>query len=66
MFNNRLIIDVDDRIEYGEARYSGIGFLKNIVAVVIFTERGTDTIRIISARKATKHEREKFEKQFPY
>jgi hypothetical protein len=29
--------------------------------VVVFTERGEDTVRIISLRKALKHERKKFE-----
>jgi uncharacterized DUF497 family protein len=31
-----------------------------VVVVVVFTERGEDVIRIISARKALKHEREKY------
>jgi uncharacterized DUF497 family protein len=51
----------DARADYGEDRWTGIGFLANRIVVVVFTERGAGTIRIISLRKALKHEREKFE-----
>ncbi|EDX76525.1 hypothetical protein MC7420_4781 [Coleofasciculus chthonoplastes PCC 7420] len=43
---------LDDRFDYGEERWFGIGFLGNGVAVVVWTERQGDVIRIISARKA--------------
>jgi uncharacterized DUF497 family protein len=66
MFNNPVVIDLDDRIEYGESRYKAIGFLKDIIAVVIYIERNQNTIRIISARKATKYERESFESEIPH
>lgn len=49
-------IRLDDRYDYGEDRMIGIGLLKNTVVVVIFVELPEDTIRIISARKALKHE----------
>ena len=39
----------------------GIGFLRERVIVIVFVERADDTIRIISLRKALKHERERFE-----
>ena len=51
----------DTREDYGEVRWKGIGLLGNRVVVIVFTERGEDTIRIISLRKALKHERKKFE-----
>jgi uncharacterized DUF497 family protein len=41
---------------YGEERWIGIGILKTLLAVVVFTEPKPDTIRIISARKATRNE----------
>lgn len=47
---------LDQRMDYGEERWIGIGILKTIVAVVVFTEPKDGTIRIISARKATTHE----------
>lgn len=51
---------LDLREDYGEDRWNGIGFLGNRIVVVIFTYRNEDTIRIISLRKALKHERKKF------
>lgn len=51
----------DTRADYGEDRWTGIGFLGNRIVVVVFTERGEDVTRIISLRKALKHERKKFE-----
>lgn len=57
-----MLVDIDDREDYGEDRFVGIGFLKNFVVVVVFTEPDEDTIRIISLRRALKYERERFEK----
>jgi uncharacterized protein len=47
--------DPDDREIYGEERFIHIGMVGNRLLSVIYTERD-DKIRIISARKATKHE----------
>jgi uncharacterized DUF497 family protein len=55
---------LDLRKDYGEERWKGIGFLGNRIVVVIFTYLDEDTIRIISLRKALKHERKKFEEAF--
>ena len=63
VFDGPMYIALDEREEYGEERWIGIGFLKQAVVVVVFTERPDDTIRIISARKAQRHEREKFRKE---
>lgn len=52
---------LDAREDYGEDRWNGIGLLGNRIVVVVFTERGEETIRIISLRKALNHERKKFE-----
>lgn len=64
LFNGPMLIDLDDRFEYDEERWIGIGLLRNLVAVIIFTERVNDAIRIISARKATKYERKRYEQAF--
>ncbi len=41
--------------------------LKGIIAVIVYTEDDLkDTIRIISVRKATKNESEKFKKSVKY
>ncbi|MCI0697274.1 BrnT family toxin [candidate division KSB1 bacterium] len=49
----------DDRFDYGEQRFITIGLLRGIVVVIAHTE-GDETVRIISMRKATKHEQEIF------
>ena len=47
---------LDDREDYGEARFVLIGMAEgNVVLFVAFTER-EDRIRIISARRATQNE----------
>jgi uncharacterized protein len=45
----------DDREAYGERRFLTLGLLEDQVVSVAHTER-RDEIRIISIRKATKHE----------
>ena len=39
MFDSPMLIEPDDRLDYGEDRWLGIGFLGNGVTVVIWTER---------------------------
>jgi len=56
MFQHPMVTFLDQRMDYGEERWIGVGILKTIVAVVVFTEPKDGTIRIISARKATTHE----------
>lgn len=51
----------DDRENYGEARYYTIGMVNDLVLAVVFTWRG-ECVRIISARKATKSEQRKYDK----
>ena len=61
MFEQPMYIELDSRTGYSEERWVGTGFLLNGVAVVVWTERLGTTIRIISARKATRYERRQFE-----
>jgi uncharacterized DUF497 family protein len=61
IFEGPVLDEPDTRASYGEERWTGIGLLGNRVVVVTFTQRGEDTFRIISLRKALKHERKKFE-----
>ncbi|MCE2906802.1 MAG: BrnT family toxin [Anabaena sp. CoA2_C59] len=61
IFDSPMLIEVDERFDYGEERWFGIGFLGNGVAVVVWTEKQGNVIRIISARKANRYERKKFE-----
>jgi uncharacterized protein len=61
MFEYPMLATVDKRQDYGEDRWVGIGFLKGIIAVVVFTEDDDRRLRcIISARKATKYEQIRF------
>jgi len=55
LFDSDVVIIPDERFDYGEPRFIAIGILKNLVVVIAYTERD-ETIRIISARKATKNE----------
>ncbi len=65
MFDSPMLVRLDARMDYGEDRWTGIGLLRNIVAVVVYVEwENEETIRIISARKATAYEKEEFCKRF--
>ncbi|ACK66007.1 protein of unknown function DUF497 [Rippkaea orientalis PCC 8801] len=66
MFEAPMLIELDDRSNYGEDRWFGIGFLGNGVAVVVWTERQKDVIRIISARRANRYERQRLEQYLLY
>ena len=61
IFDAPMLTALDTKEDYGEDRFIGIGFLKNFVVVVVYTEPEEETTRIISLRKALKHERERFE-----
>lgn len=61
IFEEPMLVDIDNREDYGEERFVGIGFLHSSVVVIVFTEPKEDTIRVISLRKALKYERENFE-----
>ena len=55
VFDGPLVTVEDAREDYGESRYVALGLLAGIVVSLTYTERG-DRIRIISMRKALKHE----------
>jgi uncharacterized DUF497 family protein len=63
VFDGPMIVNIDDRMDYGEVRWIGMGFLRNLIAVLVFIEKDDDTIHIISARKANKHESKIFTKE---
>jgi uncharacterized protein len=62
MFRGVLVVDPDTRKDYGESRWTGIGTIRGRIAVVVFTERGAETIRIISLRKASRREGKQYKK----
>ena len=55
-----LLIEKDQRWDYGEERFRAIGFLEGTVFVVIYTKRSS-AIRIISARRANRREVKRYE-----
>ena len=59
LIKNKLI-KLDDRRSYGEVRYQVTGLIEGRIYVVVFTPR-KEKLRIISARKPTAKEREKYE-----
>lgn len=61
VFNHPMLGMLDDRADYGEERWIAIGWIHALIGVVVYTERKGDVIRIISARRATKHEVRRYE-----
>ncbi|WP_035798089.1 BrnT family toxin [Crocosphaera chwakensis] len=62
IFESPMLIELDSRQNYEEERYIEIGFLRQYIVVVVFIELNDSVIRIISLRKALKHEQIKFTK----
>ncbi|WP_234477023.1 BrnT family toxin [Paraburkholderia nemoris] len=56
VFDHPVLTAIDQREDYGEERWIALGWMAAIVGVVVYVERNADVFRIISARKATKHE----------
>jgi uncharacterized DUF497 family protein len=63
MFDHPMLIELDRRTAYPEARSIGFGFIQKRLMVVVYTERGQDIIRIISFRKGNKREQSLFEQK---
>ena len=64
------IAEYDDRDDYGESRFTRTGMVEGTLLFVSYTERVVqdargprDRIRIISARRATKHEQDDYYQQ---
>lgn len=56
-----LLVEHDQRWEYGEERFRALGLIDEKVFVVVFTRRNR-AIRIISARRANSREVKRYEK----
>lgn len=66
VFDDPLAISVQDRIENGEYRWKTIGIIGNFVLLVVAHtvidhKNNTEVIRIISARRADKKEKRRYE-----
>jgi uncharacterized DUF497 family protein len=53
------IEEIDDREDYGEERINLLGMCNGVILHVTYTERG-EHIRIISARRAQRHEQDHY------
>jgi uncharacterized protein len=66
IFDGDTVTVEDDRYNYGEQRLVTFGFLRGSIISVTHTETHSehgDVIRVISARKATKHEQQLYFEQ---
>lgn len=54
------LIEIDNRIDYGEQRFNALGWLNSRLYMLTFTPRG-GKLRIISLRRANKREVRKYE-----
>ena len=61
VFNHPVLTALDGREDYGEERWIALGWMKATVGIVVYVERSGDVVRIISARKANKHEARRYE-----
>jgi len=62
VFEELTVSVVDDRYDYNERRFFTLGILNGIVVAISHTETD-EAIRIISARKALKHEEANYFKE---
>jgi uncharacterized DUF497 family protein len=61
IFDDAFALHFPDRsMDYEEERFIGIGIVNGLILTVVYTERG-DRIRLISARKATRHEQRTYD-----
>jgi len=57
VFEGPTVERVDDRFDYSEKRMYAIGVVNGLEITVIYTDRGEDQRRIISAWRSEPHER---------
>lgn len=57
MFATPMFVKSDERKDYGEPRWQGLGIVQGRLMVVAYTKRKPNTVRIISLRKANRREK---------
>lgn len=62
LFEQTMLVLQDERKDYKERRYIGMGYIQRRMMVVVFTRPNKANVRIISLRRANKREQEKFKK----
>lgn len=63
IFQRPILIKADTRKDYGETRLIGLGLLFDVEIVIVFTKR-SNSIRVISIRRANKNERKVYQEKF--
>jgi hypothetical protein len=63
VFSGPVINIPDERFDHGEQRILTVGYLRERMVVVVWTERGDDR-HVISIRKANAREQARFGKRF--
>ena len=58
--DDKRVVAIDNRTDYGEERLITVGYIAGRLCVVVYTE-SHHIIRIISARKANRREQKKYE-----
>ncbi len=62
-FDLPMFVVPDEREDYGETRYQGIGLLNGNFVALVYTEPYDTAIRLISLRRATPQERKIYERE---
>jgi uncharacterized DUF497 family protein len=69
VFDDPLYVIVPDRFEDGEQRWHAIGIVEAVVVLLVvhtYPEyEDEERVRIVGARKATPHERRRYEQEGP-
>ena len=67
VFDRPMLIEADERYQYGEDRWIGLGIFPNGIEVAVaYVELKGNTIRIISARRSTRLERQRYHDEFEH
>jgi uncharacterized protein len=61
VFDLPMVVELDERYDYGENRWIGTGMLNGRIVVIVYAEPDEETIRIISLRKALSYEKKRYE-----
>ncbi|MFM9864567.1 MAG: BrnT family toxin [Micropepsaceae bacterium] len=60
IFETAIVETIDDREDYGETRIQAIGLLEGKEIYLVYVDEDEETRRVISARKAERHERQAY------
>lgn len=58
MFAAPMFVKSDERKDYGEPRWQGLGIVRGRLMVIAHTKREPNTVRIMSLRKANSREKD--------